>query len=220
MFMVGSAAAPVGKDDLRIDLTLHSGADVAVRSAAAMVVWAGEGTNHHVSVRVGDEASLDWQPEPVIVTGSACHYQSTRIELSGSAALHWREIMVLGRHEEKVGMLRSTLDVERDGVALLRHSLAMGTDSCAWDGPAILGPARVLALDLTVGDAAEADARRSGPGWAVMPLGGGSASLVLAVGKTVDSVRTALAEQVHVHIPVTRPKSLRNPPRLAAESRR
>lgn len=197
IYLVGSAAAPVGSDDLAIDLTVRSGAEVTVRSAAAMVVWAGDGTRHHVSAKVADHARLDWRPEPVIVTRGARHHQSATIELSGSAKLRWREILVLGRHGEEAGRVESTLDVTRDGVGLFRHTLAVGADRPAWAGPAILGPARVVALELVVGDEADDIDRQCGPGWAAMALGGGAATVILAVGETVTSVSARLVEACH-----------------------
>jgi urease accessory protein len=46
--------------------------------------------------------------------------------------------------------LRTRLRVERDGVALLHHELRLGPDAPGWDGPAVLGDARVCTTVLLV----------------------------------------------------------------------
>jgi urease accessory protein UreH len=70
LWIVGSAATPVGEDDITIDLQVGEGVSATVRSVAASVVYAarGEGTRMTTRLHVAAGASLTWQPEPVIVT--------------------------------------------------------------------------------------------------------------------------------------------------------
>jgi len=64
--------------------------------------------------------------------------------VAAGAASVWLEACTLGRSGEAPGRFEQRLDVELDGMPLLRESLEVG-DRPGWDGPAVLGPARHLA---------------------------------------------------------------------------
>jgi len=180
VYMVATAAAPVGADRLGLDVHARRGAHLAVRSAAASVLWSGRGTRTTVTARVDGDAVLDWAPEPTITTAGCHHHHEATVRVETGGALRWRELLVLGRGDEAVGRLVSDLAVEMGGRPLLRHRLEIGTDR-TWDGPAVLGGHRAVGLLVLGGDRLSPAGPAAGPGWARMPLEG-PGMMVLAVG--------------------------------------
>src|SRR5690606_17050233 len=135
-------------------------------------------------------ARLHWLPEPTIVVRGCDHRAAARIDLAAGAELVWREVVVLGRHQEAAGSLLQRLRVDVAGRPLLRNDLAVGPRWPGSLGPAGVGVARAVATGLVVGPAAEhldvADPGTSGTGAetstrvAVLPLDD-HAALVTAV---------------------------------------
>jgi urease accessory protein len=156
LHIVGSAAGPVGGDDIAFDVALKAGAALEVRSVAAQLVYPGaRGEPSHASTRVtlAAGAALRWLPEPLVVVRGADHRVVTEIAITGDASLVWREIAVLGRHDEAAGSVRQRLRVTRDGAPLLTTDVQLGP---AWPhaaGPAGTNGARVVATILLVGHA-------------------------------------------------------------------
>jgi urease accessory protein len=154
LYLVGSAAGPVGGDDLRLDIAVAENAALTVRSAAAQLVFPGahgEPSRVNFDVTVGERALLGWRPEPMVLVRGADHRSSTRITLAAGARLVWQEIAVLGRHGEDSGSVRIRLRVERAGSPLLCSDLALGP---AWPfsaGPAGIADSRVIGTLLVVG---------------------------------------------------------------------
>ena len=192
IFLVGTSAFPVGEDDVTISVTVRPGATATVRSNAATVAWSGSGTRCTVEATVAAGATLDWRLEPLITTAGCHHHQIARVGLARGARLRWSETLLLGRHGEGSGRLRSDLFVTVEGRALLAHSLTIGGHALGWDGPAVLGSARAVGLELRAGPGAAAVTPAAGPGWSVSPLDGPGA-LALAVGRDALEVADALA---------------------------
>lgn len=74
----------------------------------------------------------------------------------------------------------------------MRHSLAVGAGAPGWDGPAVVGPARVVGLELLAGAPLPRLPAGAGPGWARHPLEA-PASLTVAAAATTTEVDAALA---------------------------
>lgn len=152
--MVGSAAGPVGGDDLQLDVELKAGTSLTMRSVAAQLLFPGpSGRTSHARVRVGvgAGAALAWLPEPVVLVKGADHHSETTITMAGDASVVWCDVTVLGRHAEVTGSLRQRLRVERNGGALLCTETRLGP---AWphaDGAAGVGDHRVVATILVIG---------------------------------------------------------------------
>ena len=137
LYVVASGAGPIGGDDLHLDVVVERGASLAVRSAAASMVLPGpSGAASSLQVRARVEGSLRWEPEPTILVAGCDHRMTTKIDLAAGATLEWREVVVLGRHDEPTGSLLQRLHVDRDGAPLLRTELPIGP---RWPGSA--GPA-------------------------------------------------------------------------------
>ena len=135
VYLVGTAASPVGDDQVSIDIQIGAGAALAVRSAASTIAWASTGSSIEVNASIGSSGSLDWHLQPLIAS-AGCHFSHrSRVRLRGDARLYWAEEVVLGRHGEGPGCLDLRLDVDVDEAPLLRHQLLIGPDAPGWDGP-------------------------------------------------------------------------------------
>lgn len=140
--MVGTAAGPLSGDRVELHIEVGPAASLAVRSTAAMVALGGGGeapSELLVELDVGPGGDLSWLPEPTIATAGCHHHNTTRIRLAAGASLVWREELVLGRHGEGVGRLASRVEIEADGVALLRQELRVGPGTEGWRGAAVIG---------------------------------------------------------------------------------
>jgi len=198
VYLVGTAASPVGDDKVIIDVEVEAGAALKVRSAASMIAWASAGSSLEVNVSVGRDGYLDWHLQPMIASAGCCFSQRVRAKLAQGAALRWTEEIVLGRHGEQPGRLSLRLDIDIDDNPLLRHQLELGPGVPGWDGPAVLGPNRAVGLAfLTTSGVAHsglgAPLSGTGLGWAVMALEGPGV-LVSAVGPDLARLRLGLEE--------------------------
>ena len=198
VYLVGTAASPVGDDKVIIDIEVEAGAALKVRSAASMIAWASTGSSLEVNVFVGQGGYLDWQLQPMIASTGCSFSQRVRVKLAKGAALRWTEEIVLGRHGEQPGRLSLRLDVDIDDNPLIRHQLELGPGVPGWDGPAVLGPNRAVGLVfLTTGGVTHgglgAPLSGTGAGWAVMALEGPGV-LVSAVGPDLARLRLGLDE--------------------------
>ena len=152
LFLVASGAGPVGGDELHLDVDVGPGASLAVRSAAASMVLPGPtGKPSSLRVRARVRGALQWQPEPTILVFGCDHRATTTVDLAVDATLLWREVVVLGRHDEPTGSLRQRLHVDRAGAPLLRTELPIGPRWPGADGPAGTDGARVVSSVLVVG---------------------------------------------------------------------
>jgi urease accessory protein len=173
--LVGSAAGPVGGDDLRLSVTLCAKGRLTVRSVAASIVLpgpVGAPSSLDLDVDVGPAAALRWLPEPTILVRGCDHRTTNRIRLAAGAELVWREVVVLGRHDEEPGSLLQRLRVDVDGRPLLRTDLAVGPLWPGSRGPAGVGDARAVATAVVVGPEAASLRAMSGDAVraAVLPL--------------------------------------------------
>ena len=151
LWLVGSGASPVGDDHIRVRVDVGPDVAVAVRSVAATVVYAarGAGTRWHTDLHVADGATVDWRPEPVILTERACHQTTTIVHAAAGADVRLDEVLVLGRAGEATGSLRSTLDVRVDDAPVLLTSI--DTSLPGWSGPAGVDGTSVVAHRLWLG---------------------------------------------------------------------
>lgn len=189
---MGTAASPVGGDEIGIRVTVGPGAHLVVRSAASTIAWASRGARLHVEVDVAAGGCLDWGLRPLVASGGCQYTQEAAVNLAPGAELRWAEEVVLGRHNEEPGDLDLRLDVDWDGLAMLRHRLVVGPAAHGWDGPAVLGHARAVATHLVAG-AGPGRRTAAGAGWALMALDG-PATLAQAVGTDLAEARSRMAE--------------------------
>lgn len=192
VYLVGTAASPVGDDQISLQVTVERGARLTLRSVASTIAWASTGSSFSIEVRVEEGGTLDWRLQPLVASGGCDFSQRAHVSLAPGARLRWAEEIVLGRYGEGPGRLDLRLDVDVDGRPLLRHGLEVGPAAPGWDGPAMLGASRAVGLVLTAGDGEHASGAAAGTGWAAMPLDGPGA-LVQAVAQDLPGLRQALA---------------------------
>lgn len=182
--VVGSAASPLGGDELTLTVDVGPHACLTLAAVAATVALPGpHGGVSRTTVRMalGEGATVEYLPEPTVVTRRARHESLLTVALAAGAHLHTREVVVLGRAGEPAGELTTTLDVTRCGRPVLRQRTAVTTD--------VLLGRRVLATDLSTADTRET---ASGAWWSRTRLAaGGTLTTVLA-----DDAVTALRDDI------------------------
>ncbi|MEV0683104.1 urease accessory protein UreD [Nocardia sp. NPDC050378] len=150
--LIGTAATPLGGDELDVRVVVLPGARLVVRSVAATIAL--PSTTSPVSsarwhFEVGAEAELDFDPEPTIVAGGAHHHAVTTVVLGPGARLRLRERIQLGRSGEDGGGWRGDLIADVGELPLLRHRLELGAGTSADDR---LSAARALDSELRYPD--------------------------------------------------------------------
>ena len=205
VYLVGTAAWPVGDDRASLSVKVEAGADLVVRSAASSIAWAGNGSSLDVSVEVEEGAHLDWQLQPLVATSRCQFSQHVKLAIAPGASLRWVEEVVLGRHGEGPGDLHLRLDADIGGEPLLRHALEVGRSVPGWDGAAVLGGHKAVGLELLAGTklahgsrakcatAAQSELNGATGAWASMSLEG-PAVLLQAVGADLPALREGLRQ--------------------------
>jgi urease accessory protein len=183
LWLVGSGASPVGEDRIRVRVDVGPDVAVTVRSVAATVVYAarGAGTRWDTDIHVADGASIDWRPEPVILTERARHEATTTVHAAATAEVTLDEVLVLGRAREAAGALRATLAVRVDETPVLLTSI--DTSTPAWSGPAGVDGAEVVAHRLRLGAVGPPAAVAAPPGATLLQPAPGCR---LAIATAVD----------------------------------
>ncbi|WP_336083753.1 urease accessory protein UreD [Nocardia sp. SSK8] len=134
--LIGTAATPLGGDELDIRVVVRPGARLVVRSVAATIALPSAETPKslaHWYFEVGADAELDFDPEPTIVAGGAWHHATTTVRLAPDARLRLRERIQLGRSGEDTGGWRGDLSADVGEIPLLRHRLDLGAGTTADD---------------------------------------------------------------------------------------
>jgi urease accessory protein len=192
IYLVGTAASPVGDDQVSLHVIVEEGARLTLRSVASTIAWASTGSSLSIEVEVRTGGSLDWHLQPLVASRWCNFSQRAAVSLAAGARLRWVEEVVLGRHNEEPGRLELRLDVDVDRKPLLRHQLTVGPGARGWDGPAVLGRQRAVGIVLTAGEANGTGGSVAGEGWAAMPLEG-PGLLVQAAAPHLLDLRKALA---------------------------
>lgn len=201
VLLVGSAAAPVGGDELVLDVLIGPGATGVIGTAAATVVWPGEvgrdaWSSSIARLRVGDGGHLDWGPEPVVSVVGSRHRASTWVDLVGSATATIVDEVSLGRTGEPPGRLDVELRVARDGLPLVHHLERLGPDVPGWSSVVHLGAARHLLTAVHVGPPAPAPQARVG---SADGLPDGAACAVLPVAADTTVILTVAPDRPTAH---------------------
>ncbi|MEU4597607.1 urease accessory protein UreD [Nocardia sp. NPDC023988] len=134
--LIGTAATPLGGDELDIRIVVRPGARLVVRSVAATIALPSAATPMSSArwyFEVGAGGVLDFDPEPTIVAGGAHHHMVTTVVLAADAQLRLRERVQLGRSGEDGGGWRGDLVADVGEVPLLRHRLELGAGASADD---------------------------------------------------------------------------------------
>jgi urease accessory protein len=155
VWMVGTAAHPIGGDRLRLRVTVGSDCHTEIRSAAATLARRAAGQETSFSsmaqaIRVGSRASLKWCPEPGIAARGAHHQTETRVRLAPDSRLVWWDEVTLGRHGEAPGTWRSRMRITVDREPVLSSDLALGPDAAGWESRSVLAGAKAVSTVVVV----------------------------------------------------------------------
>ena len=195
--MVGTAAGPVGGDELALRVEVGPGADLTLEAVAATIVWPGrDGTASRTTaaVTVGAGGRLRWIGRPLVSVAGSTHAQETTVELAGDARLNLVEEMALGRSEEPPGRLTSRLRVVRDGLPLLDHRPSIDPAAPGHHTTAGTGGHRHLLQQVIVGTADDQSTTRVLPDAAAARFAlGEGVVLRVASGRTRPAALTAPA---------------------------
>lgn len=156
--MLGSAAGPVGGDELVMAVRVGAGASLSIEAIAATMVFpatSGAVSRQHIDIAVGPEGHLRWAGQPLLVIAGGHHEQTIRIELGDGARLDFLDEVALGRTNEPPGRLDAHLRVERNGLPLLDQRQRYDPSDPAWLTTAGVGSFRHVRHHLTVGRPAD-----------------------------------------------------------------
>lgn len=145
--MSASAAGPVGGDTYLLDIHVGGGSTLLLKDVGATLVLPGphgELSRWVTRVRVEEGATFLWIPEPVIAAHGCRHEHVIQADLAPGARLMFREELVLGRHREEPGTLRTQLDVRRGGAPAVVQRIALGPDAAGSRSPSVLGAHRAV----------------------------------------------------------------------------
>ena len=181
--MVGSAAGPVGGDELTMPVRVGAGASLSIEAIAATMVFpaaSGAVSRQQIDITVEAGGHLRWAGQPLLVIAGGHHEQSIRITLGDGATLDFLDEVALGRTGELPGRLDAHLRVVRNGSPLLDQRQIYDPASPAWLTTAGVGAFRHVRHRLSVGRVAE--------------------PLEATVGSSVAAARLPLADDVELAI--------------------
>ncbi len=150
--MVNGAAGPLGGDRLRFRLDVGPGATVTVCSVAAAIAQPGphgQPSELVVEISVGEDATLDWRPEPTVSVVGSDHRVDVRLSATNTSRVTLREGASLGRSGEATGRFALHERVTIDGVAVLDHETVFAPGPLM--GPGAQGDGRNMFSEVVIG---------------------------------------------------------------------
>ncbi len=200
--LVGSAAAPIGGDELSLCIDVEGGASAHVTTAAATILWPAPtgvvASSLTTALTVSANSHLCWAPEPSVSVVGSLHRAHTKVSLAPGASCVIVEEIALGRHGESPGFVDSLLRVERNGAVLVHHAEHYGFGSAGWGNAVGTGGARHVFSAVLVG-VCEAGTARTAVGSATsaawLPIDT-DAAMVLAVGPDRPAVLACVEQLV------------------------
>jgi len=154
LLVVGSAAGPVGGDELHLHLCVAAGARISIGTAAATMVWPGptrEQSTMCVTIDVAPQAHVEWHPCPTISVARSNHQISTVVRLAAGATCRVVEELGLGRGDEESGVLDASVRIERAGAADVHHRERFGPGVPGWGSTTSVAGARFVHQEFAVG---------------------------------------------------------------------
>jgi urease accessory protein len=154
IMLVGSAAAPVGGDELEIDVVIGPGASATIGTVAATSIWPGPGGGRSLigtRVSVASGAQLVWWPEPLVSIVDSDHRSSTRVQLESGGRCTIIEEVSLGRSGQESGTLELEIRVEAGGRPIVHHTERFGPVEPGAGSAVGVGAARHVISGVVVG---------------------------------------------------------------------
>lgn len=145
--LVAAGALLLAGDEVRIEVVVAGAVRLEIVETAGTVAYGmrGGSARWDVDITLIDGASLEWYGEPFVVSADADVTRTTTIHLATGCTARLRESLILGRHGETGGALRTTTRAWLDDHPLLAEDLDFRN---TW---AVLGTARCLDTVTTLG---------------------------------------------------------------------
>lgn len=142
--LVAAGALLLAGDDVTLDVDVGPGVRLDLADVAATVAYDGRGgrSSWRADVRVAADGDLCWHAEPFVVAAGADVDRSLHAAVEAGGRLALRETLVLGRHGEPGGVVRSRTRMRYAGRPVLAEDLDLRDDRGAL--PGILGDRRVV----------------------------------------------------------------------------
>lgn len=137
------AAHLVGGDEVRLEVDVGDGAALELLEISATLVHPGAPARQVIAVSAGAGARVAYAEQPLIVAAGARLERRLTLDLAAGAQVVHRDTLVLGRHGEPPGAVRSRTRVARAGAPLLDETIDT-TDLASLRSAAVLGGARVV----------------------------------------------------------------------------
>lgn len=134
--LIGTAATPVGGDTITVRISVAAGAHLTVRTVAASLAMPGAVTQRSSAqwhFEIGAEASLIFDPEPMVVVSDASHSVVNTVVMQEDSTLWLRERAQIGRFGEASGRWCSAIRCDVAASPLLRHRVELGGGSVGHD---------------------------------------------------------------------------------------
>jgi urease accessory protein len=193
--IAAGAAGPVGGDRLELTVFVGAGSTLVLTEASSTLLLPGrDGAPSRTDVDITVEAggTLVWLPEPVIAAHGCDHVMTVRAKVARDARLLARDEILLGRHDETPGLLRTRWRVYGMDGPLLAQDLELGTR--AGRSAAVVGAYRALGSLVVVTPEWASTTRASelrADTTAYLPLGAGTA-VVSALADDSRGLRNVL----------------------------
>ena len=155
LMIVNTAAGPLSGDEFSFSLQVADGAQVRVRSVAAMLVQpgpSGDWSHFNTTVQLGENSVLDWCTEPLISVLGSRHQSFTKVVAHETSTMRLSESLLLGRSNEVSGELTMRQRIEVGGQSVLDHETQHGSDALL--GLGAHGPWRMMRSSVSLGDQA------------------------------------------------------------------
>jgi len=149
--LIAASALLLADDHVEIQVVIKGPVRLEIVETAGTVAYAmrGGSARWDVVVTLTEGAELFWHGEPFVVSEGADVSRTTQVNLESGCSAAIRESLVLGRHGEVGGTLRSSQRARLDGELLLAEDLDLAPETR--HGWAILGSARCLDTITTLG---------------------------------------------------------------------
>jgi urease accessory protein len=150
--LVATSALLLGGDAVDLAVELGPGTRLDLFDVAGTVAYHGRGRPAvwRTALALDDGAGLTYSGQPLVVSDGADVTRVVRVDAAGSARLSLRETLVLGRHGQAGGRVRSRTDLRVDGADVWREDTDLDPAGLR-DLPGLLGGCRVVDTVLTLG---------------------------------------------------------------------
>lgn len=137
--LIGTAATPLGGDEIVVRIEVEPGAQLRLGSVAATIALPARDrpdSSARWEIAVGDGGRLRIDPQPTVVAGGAVHRSDITARLAAGATLDLHEHVQIGRaasmtdatlvDRDRMGAWTGGLRVEVDDQVVLAHRLSLG----------------------------------------------------------------------------------------------